>query len=129
MRSCLDCGRPASASRCPAHQREHDRKRLATRTNREYRSSYAWRKLSEAKRQRDPWCEPCLARGIKTKARQVHHPDPRARGGALLVPMEELVSVCLACHGRLTRAEQQANPDRVDASPPPPPRDRGPLVA
>ena len=32
MRPCLDCGTPATGTRCPAHQRQLDAKRNARRT-------------------------------------------------------------------------------------------------
>lgn len=107
MRACLDCGVVCKGTRCPTHQRQYNQRRMDTTTQRDIRNSTAWRRLSKAKRARDPYCQPCLEHGVLTIATQVHHPNPRSKDGALLVSLDELQSVCDRCHGRLGMEERR----------------------
>lgn len=56
MRPCLDCGRPTSGSRCPAHQRDYERRR-GTPAERGY--DKAWRALVANAISLTPWCCEC----------------------------------------------------------------------
>lgn len=58
MRPCLDCGRPTSGGRCPAHQREYERRR-GTAAERGYYK--AWRRLVAHAIHIHPYCAECGA--------------------------------------------------------------------
>jgi 5-methylcytosine-specific restriction endonuclease McrA len=83
-----------------------------------------WRKLSIAKRLDQPLCEDCLDEGTVTLAEDVHHIRSRSDGGALIVALEELRSLCKRHHGHRTSLERRSR-DSVPAKYPP---DWEPLV-
>lgn len=60
-----------------------------------------WRKLSEYKRALDPLCEHCMSRGKTEPATEVHHIIPIARSPGLRLVLDNLMSVCHACHDEL----------------------------
>jgi HNH endonuclease len=101
MRACLDqpCPRPATyRGRCRVHnqirEREIKRKRRRVYDSRKWRDVIRERKLT-----RDPLCQ---ADGCGAVAEEVHHIDDDAGPYTL----KNLVSMCRACHSRITRAEQ-----------------------
>jgi 5-methylcytosine-specific restriction protein A len=61
-------------------------------------SSKAWRTLRAQKLARNPLCEMCDAKGNTTAAVMVHHKDEIATGGKKLPGLDELQSLCAACH-------------------------------
>jgi 5-methylcytosine-specific restriction enzyme A len=105
-RPCLECSRPTTGTRCEQHQQAYNKARLDTPTQRQIRNSPAWRRLSAQVLRREPLCRECRSEGKVTLASEVHHPDPRALGGALLPPIDELVPLCHRHHGRVTMAER-----------------------
>jgi 5-methylcytosine-specific restriction protein A len=58
----------------------------------------AWRRLSARKLAAFPLCEPCWRRGYVEPAVLVHHVEHIADGGALIVHLDQLVSMCVRCH-------------------------------
>jgi len=60
-----------------------------------------WRVLSERKRSIDPLCENCLGKGVTEPATEVHHIIAIATAPHLRLSMDNLMSVCHACHQEL----------------------------
>ncbi|MGH6897290.1 MAG: HNH endonuclease [Geminicoccaceae bacterium] len=60
-------------------------------------STRRWRTLRTAHLRREPWCRLCAIRGQQTRATEVDHVIPLARGGALYDPAN-LRSLCQGCH-------------------------------
>ena len=58
----------------------------------------AWRALSELKLRKNPLCERHLARGEVVAAALTHHKKEVSKGGAIIVSLNELESLCKACH-------------------------------
>lgn len=73
--------------------------------NTEFYRSTAWRKLRVEQLRRQPLCERCLAQGRHTPAYVVDHIRPVNQGGAPL-DLENLQSLCAACHNRKSGAER-----------------------
>ena len=75
---------------------------------RSIRSTNRWRKLSEAKRRKDPLCEdPFGDHGIrKVGAQSVHHIQSVELRPDLAFEWANLMSVCNACHNRLDKSER-----------------------
>jgi 5-methylcytosine-specific restriction endonuclease McrA len=69
--------------------------------------------LRKLKLARDRFCEDCLGEGVVELAVEVHHKVARAGGGALLVPLDELLSLCKRHHGLRRAAEARANTGKV----------------
>lgn len=67
--------------------------------------SALWQRTRVAKLRRDPLCQCCAYDGIATPAEHIDHWIPLAQGGDRTAD-ENLVSLCKACHGRKTVAEQ-----------------------
>jgi len=89
LRPCLQCGRLARGSRCAGCARANPY------------TTPAWRRLSRAVVQRDGVCVSCGS----TFLMSAHHITPRAEGGP--DTPENLETLCVACHGRETAAEQR----------------------
>lgn len=70
---------------------------------------HSWAVLSRAKRARDPLCEACLRAGILKPATLVDHTTPVKAGGAILAPMDQLRSLCIACHNVKTARIDQGH--------------------
>jgi 5-methylcytosine-specific restriction endonuclease McrA len=60
-----------------------------------------WRKLSIHKRTIDPLCEHCLTKGMVKPATEVHHIIAIARAPHKRLDIDNLMSVCHACHEEL----------------------------
>ena len=73
--------------------------------------SPAWRKLRRQKLSQMPLCEICFANKRITPAVIVDHKVEIKDGGAAL-NMENLQSVCYACHNKKTAAERIKRNDR-----------------
>lgn len=67
-------------------------------------STASWRDLRAAKLTRDPLCESCLRREVVEPATVVDHVQAIAAGGAALPSLDELMSMCAACHNAKTNA-------------------------
>jgi len=90
---CIECGRLCPKlirSRCSLHAME-ERKR--------YGMDSQWAKLSRIYRQRNPACELCEA----TEGLTVHHINGREAGNGY----DNLMTLCLGCHGRETARIQR----------------------
>jgi 5-methylcytosine-specific restriction protein A len=70
------CTMPGCPNRqpCPKHRRR--------REQRGYYDTRAWRALSKAQLQREPWCRVCLYNGEQVKGSVADHIVPRRDGGA-----------------------------------------------
>lgn len=91
------CRRPWQPEHAPQMGRRH--------ANTEFYRSTAWRKLRVEQLRRQPLCERCLAQGRHTPAYVVDHIRPVNQGGAPL-DLENLQSLCAACHNRKSGAER-----------------------
>ena len=91
------CRRPWQPEHAPQMGRRH--------ANTEFYRSTAWRKLRAEQLRRQPLCERCLAQGRHIPARVVDHIRPVNQGGAPL-DLENLQSLCAACHNRKSGAER-----------------------
>ena len=91
------CRRPWQPEHAPQMGRRH--------ANTEFYRSTAWRKLRAEQLRRQPLCECCLAQGRHTPAHIVDHIRPVNQGGAPL-DLENLQSLCAACHNRKSGAER-----------------------
>jgi 5-methylcytosine-specific restriction protein A len=60
-----------------------------------------WRRLSERYRANNPLCERCFDSGMTTAAVHVHHVKPIRERPDLRLVVDNLMSVCLACHEEL----------------------------
>jgi len=93
---------------CDKHKtarRVEDRKYKARRTDVAEQAFYKterWRRLRAWKLQQNPLCEMCKAEGRTTPAVLVHHKLAIKDGGELM-SVENLMSLCQACHNRLHR--------------------------
>lgn len=86
---------------CAKHQRQARRQedeRRGSARERGYTSQ--WEKVRSLKLRRNPLCEVCEREGRVRPAEMVHHAKPIRQGGAAL-DMDNLMSVCRACHDRL----------------------------
>ena len=91
------CRRPWQPEHAPQMGRRH--------ANTEFYRSTAWRKLRAEQLRRQPLCECCLAQGRRTPAHIVVPIRPVNQGGAPL-DLENLQSLCAACHNRKSGAER-----------------------
>lgn len=74
LRPCLQCGVPSTGSRCEEHEAERLARldlRRGSATQRGY--GYAWRRLSEKARRRQPFCSECHHIGSPRNPLTVHH--------------------------------------------------------
>ncbi len=102
--------KPCSYPSCPAlveaGQRfcsEHKRENYRNDNRKNYRErgySNSWDKVKAIKKRQDPLCEMCRKENRITAVEIVHHIKPINEGGELL-DMDNLMSVCRVCHGRL----------------------------
>ena len=93
LKPCLDCGTPTHGTRCPAHQREHDRVR-ADAPQRRARSSARYQQARAAAKRRDNHrCQRCGA----TDNLEAHHLVALADGGDPY-SLSNLVTLCARCH-------------------------------
>ena len=96
-RICTGCGprKPRTgwqpdSRRGTRHERGYDNTWLATRI----------RKLNKS-----PLCELCELRGMSVDAVEVHHIEPfNGLGDPLRLSIDNLQSLCIECHGRITRS-------------------------
>lgn len=107
--------RPCRYPGCPALTREgycakHKPKRAGRRASAEYHGWYSldvWTKdLRPAQLLREPWCQECARRGIRTRATVVDHITPHQGNWLRFVDRGNLQSLCKHCHDRKTALEQ-----------------------
>ena len=91
------CRRPWQPEHAPQTGRRH--------ANTGFYRSTAWRKLRAEQLRQQPLCECCLAHDRHTPARVVDHIRPVNHGGEPL-DIENLQSLCAACHNRKSGAER-----------------------
>ena len=99
---CTYPGCPAlveNGSRCETHRKREQRHYNSSRNRKEERfyKRAAWVKLRKMKLSSSPLCERCEA--IKP-ATVVHHKTEVKHGGEKLPPLDELESLCAACHNK-----------------------------
>jgi len=70
--------------------------------DRKFLHSSAWQKLRALKLSINPVCEACLKTGRATVATDVHHLKERRTNPELALTLENLQSLCHACHSRIT---------------------------
>jgi len=73
--------------------------------NTAFYQSTGWRRLRALKLSEQPLCEECLRAGRTTPAQMVDHIVPINKGGAKLT-MDNLQSLCNACHARKSAADK-----------------------
>ena len=83
---------------CELHYKERYRDNRLPSHKRGYNAR--WNKLRKAKRQANPLCERCQAKGITRIAELVHHITPLDKGGELLA-WDNLMSLCRNCHDEI----------------------------
>lgn len=88
----------------------------ANQSNRHARGyGYAWTKASAAAMERDgKLCQPCLALGRYTQAKEVDHIIPKAKGGS--DDLSNLQSICIPCH-KVKTAQDSGKPLRPRIGP------------
>ncbi|GAH40763.1 unnamed protein product, partial [marine sediment metagenome] len=89
---------------CAKHQAERDKAYDANRESAAKRGyDRRWGKLCNLYLASHPLCELCESRKRIVPAAEVHHIVPKSRGGG--DEIENLMSLCRACHNALTRRE------------------------
>lgn len=97
---------------CEKHKtarRTRDKEYKARRTDLEeqaFYKSWRWQRLRKWKLKQDPLCEICKAEGRITPAAIIHHIKP-IKGGGGLMDVDNLMSLCKACHNRLHGANRE----------------------
>ena len=71
------------------------------RPNSHERYGSAWNKVAANYRAKHPLCQPCMADGRTTAAKDVHHIVKVSDRPELVYDEDNLLSVCRACHKRL----------------------------
>lgn len=100
-------GVPYDLSRCDRCARMRQAN-IRTPTKRQLQNSAQWRKLRAEKIAQHPWCWQCLREDKeRVRATEVHHLKPLTDGGQLIVPLNELVSLCRTHHAQATVAEKK----------------------
>jgi 5-methylcytosine-specific restriction endonuclease McrA len=95
----LECGTIARAARCDECKRNHNRIKEKARPTREQRGyDYAWRKISKALREEQPWCSKCG----RTNDLTVDHIHPLSDGGQTIA--SNLQVLCRKCNS--SKADQ-----------------------
>jgi len=89
LKPCLDCGRITTGSRCPPCRRASPYQQRS------------WRQLSMLVTKRDGSCVRCGSRYYLS----AHHVQARAEGGP--DTPENLVALCVGCHGRASAEERR----------------------
>ena len=88
---------------CPEHTTINNRQYKKDRWDKDIQALYkssAWRRLRELKIQEQPLCERCVTNGIFVAVEVVHHKKEIKKGGRMLPTLDELESLCKACHNR-----------------------------
>lgn len=100
-RSCpnLIKGSETCCQECRSYAKQSDRDYDNMRGNSGERGyDRTWQKVRAFKTNRDPLCEICLKRGLTVPLDVVHHIQPIETHPRLRLVMENLMSLCNACH-------------------------------
>ncbi len=84
-------------------QREYNKRRPDRHA---FYGTQAWKQARERYREKHPWCEECLKRGMYVEAEIVDHIEEIRDGGAAL-DENNFQSLCLACHNEKTKWEHR----------------------
>ena len=110
-RPCLEPRCPGFAipgrARCDEHQRAAWRAANAAKPPEllAFYASSAWKALSKAYRQANPWCVVCAVEGRSVLAAQADHILGLRQAPERALDPENLQSLCMRCHNRKTFAE------------------------
>lgn len=77
------------------------------RERNDFYSSREWIKLRDLKRRLDPLCEPCKARGVVRVVAIVHHVETVEDRPDRRLDIDNLQSVCLACHNAIHKGKRR----------------------
>jgi len=100
------CPRFAVArGRCREHAQQHEQQRRPVWITAFY-SSAAWQHLRTLKRVMNPLCQDCEEAGRITPVESVDHVVPITVRPDLRLVLENLRSLCTACHDAKTRRQQ-----------------------
>ena len=101
------CGAKTKSTYCPAHTTQRSRERDRHRGLPGARGyDHHWRRLRDRKMKQDPACERCDAGGKFTLAEEVHHIISIAERPELRLALDNLQSLCGACHRAITAAQR-----------------------
>jgi 5-methylcytosine-specific restriction endonuclease McrA len=78
-----------------------------------FRSSWQWQQCRQVKLNLNPLCERCQDKGIVTTAIEVHHRVGLAQDMSLASDLDNLESLCSACHSE-THRKTDKNPSRTE---------------
>ena len=90
---------------CVAHAKQEARRYERYQRDPATRKRYgrAWKRIRDRFIKVNPLCEECKRKGKLTKAQEVHHILPLARGGTH--DESNLMSICTPCHSSITARE------------------------
>jgi 5-methylcytosine-specific restriction endonuclease McrA len=95
----------------PTCQAEHNRARNATPARRR-RGSTRWKRLRQQARERDHYtCRRCGRHDPTGQTLHAHHVAPISEGGT--DTLDNVVTLCVTCHGQPGLATTRATVDRV----------------
>lgn len=91
--------RPANAPTTADRHRDYDRMKR-DRDARSFYHSRRWAKIRRVKLSLSPYCERCIADQRLVPATLVHHRVERRDDPSLALDIDNLESLCAACHSR-----------------------------
>jgi len=100
-----NCEELTDGSYCERHRRQVNKeynRYTRDEDNKSFYNSQAWRRLSRLQLQREPLCAECMKTGRITPAEITDHIQPIRDGGTRL-DLENLQSLCRACHNKKHR--------------------------
>ena len=101
------CKRLAKESYCDEHKRDQERRYAERRSNSGQRGYDArWQKVRAIKAANDPLCEQHLKQGAIVPLDVVHHIKPVETHPELRLVLDNLMSLCTACHEAIHKAER-----------------------
>jgi 5-methylcytosine-specific restriction endonuclease McrA len=95
---------PHLANAKPAARSAYERG-ISRRADRDFYKSPPWRGTRACKLRLNPCCEDCERRGLVVVATQVHHKIDRKERPDLALDLDNLESLCAACHGAKRRRD------------------------
>lgn len=98
------CGKLVTGGYCDQHKRprQKDRSEQAERWHRLYGTALWKNDLRPGQLLRQPFCEECAEKGVRTKATDVDHKIDHKGELALFADPNNLRSLCHSCHSRKT---------------------------
>ncbi|RJX22340.1 MAG: HNH endonuclease [Ammonifex sp.] len=90
---------------CEEHTKEEARRYERYQRDPATRKRYGrhWQRIRDRYMSEQPLCEQCQKDGKLTRAEEVHHIIPLAKGGTNVA--ENLMSLCTGCHSMITAKE------------------------